>query len=479
MPRIGELLVAEGVLSEVAVQSALGFQRHTGEPFRLGTILLDRDLLGEESLMRALSAIHRCDYVAWSEILQAPPHVVRLLPERTAVRLGAIPYGLEGRGLRVAFKNPSNLAAVDEVSAVTGRPVVPAVISEVRLVQAMNLFFGRHVPIEFRNVLLKLERNEERRLYRTRATIRAEAVSPAAPSRASEDARAIPIEGDHPAPEVSVPVPADASPSKPSWVPVASRPGELRANGPDAGLQYTPPFASAEIPTLDLADASDFLPGYAPPRAVSPEELAARMWKSESAPPEIDDRAAGAMWTREAPERTPEWPATVSPVPPPPAPAGPEPTPARDQVAEALLENLAQRFPRVILLTSAQDSVQGWTARGGGLTRDAVSRVRVPWGEPSIFAFVKLSGSPHKGPLSRILMPRVLTEMLGPKAVASCAVYPVRIKDRLIAFLYADRGGAPLSDEDHRSLEVASSSLGSSLARLLLELRRGVPPSSS
>ena len=88
--------------------------------------------------MRALSAIHRCDYVAWSEILQASPGVVRLLPERTAVRLGAVPYGLEGRGLRVAFKNPSNLAAVDEVSAVTSRPVIPAVISEVRLVQALE-----------------------------------------------------------------------------------------------------------------------------------------------------------------------------------------------------------------------------------------------------------------------------------------------------------------------------------------------------
>ena len=474
MPRIGELLVAEGVLSEVAVQSALGFQRHTGEPFRLGTILLDRDLLGEESLMRALSAIHRCDYVAWSEILQAPPHVVRLLPERTAVRLGAIPYGLEGRGLRVAFKNPSNLAAVDEVSAVTSRPVVPAVISEVRLVQAMNLFFGRHVPIEFRNVLLKLERNEERRLYRTRATVRAETVSPAAPARAGEGGLPIPIEGDHPAPEVIVPVPVDASPSTAPSLPFASRPEEPRAKGPDAGLQYTPPFASAEIPTLDLADASDFLPGYAPPRVISPEELAARMWKAESAPPEIDDHAAGAMWTRAAPEPDP-----VSPAPEAPVSAAPEPTSARDQVAEALLENRAQRFPRVILLTSALESVQGWTARGGGLTRDAVSRVRILWGEPSIFAFVKLSGSPHKGPLSRILMPPVLTEMLGPKAVASCAVYPVRIKDRLVAFLYADRGGAPLSDEDHRSLEIASSSLGSSLARLLLELRRGVPPSSS
>ncbi len=456
MPRIGELLVAEGVLSEVAVQSALGFQRHTGEPFRLGTILLDRDLLGEDSLMRALSVIHRCDYVSWSEILQAPPQVVRLLPERTAVRLGAIPYGLEGRGLRVAFKNPSNLAAVDEVSAVTSRPVIPAVISEVRLVQALNLFYGRQVPIEFRNVLIKLERNEERRLYRTRATVRADvsSASPSSGSAASEGAHPIPIQGEHPEPEMPVPLP-------PAALPRAAR-------------AYDAPFVSAEIPTSDLADANDFLPGYTPPRVVTPEEQARQMWTDPASAVtservEAADRAAGAMW---AP--APDKPPAPAPVP---AAAPPERPSARDQFAESTLDSLAQTFPRVLLLTSAQESVQGWTGRGGGLTREAMARVRIPWGEPSIFAFVKLSGMPHKGALSRILLPPVLTEMLGPRAAASCAVFPVRIKDRLVAFLYADRAGAPLSDQDFRNLEIAASSLGSSLARLLLELRRGVPPS--
>ncbi|HEY4231348.1 MAG TPA: hypothetical protein VGO79_14355, partial [Thermoanaerobaculia bacterium] len=440
--------------SEVAVQSALGFQRHTGEPFRLGTILLDRDLLGEESLMRALSVIHRCDYVAWSEILQAPPQVVRLLPERTAVRLGAIPYGLEGRGLRVAFKNPSNLAAVDEVSAVTSRPVIPAVISEVRLVQALSLFYGRQVPIEFRNVLLKLERNEERRLYRTRATVRAEFPSSSPGMAAPEGAHPIPIEGEHPESEMPVPMPPAAPPR--------------------AARSYDAPFVSAEIPTADLADANDFLPGYTPPRVVSPEEQARQMWKDpassvRSERTEAEDRAAGAMWA----------PATEKAPAPAPIPVAvpPERGSARDQVAESLLEGLAQTFPRVLLLTSAQESVQGWTGRGGGVTREAMARVRIPWGEPSIFAFVKLSGMPHKGALSRILLPPVLREMLGPRAAASCAVFPVRIKDRLVAFLYADRAGAPLSDKDFRNLEIAASSLGSSLARLLLELRRGVPPS--
>jgi hypothetical protein len=423
MPRIGELLVADGVVTEGAVQSALGFQRHTGEPFRLGTILLDRDLLPEENLLRALSAIHRCDYVTWSDLLKAPPNVVRLLPERAAVRLAALPYALEGRGVRVAFKNPSNLAAVDEVSAVTNRPVIPAVISEVRLLQAFHLFYGRPVPIEFRGVLSKLERNEERRLYRTRATQPA----PREGRFVNPRARAIPVAR----------VAEDAA-----------RP-----------VSYAAPFIAAEQPG-ELADAPDLLPDFDPPHPLTPDELADRMWKD---PGETEDSNVRSLWgaPAEAEEAAP--------------PADASRTSARDRLAESTLETVSGRLPRALLMTSTQEGILGWTARGSGLTRDQIQGVRVPWGEPSIFAFVKLSGSAHKGPLSRILVPPKLAALLGDKAAASCAVFPVRIKDRLVAFLYADRLGAPLSDEDYRGVEIAASALGSSLARLLLELRRSLP----
>jgi hypothetical protein len=435
MPRIGELLVAEGVLSEVAVQSALGFQRHTGEPFRLGTILLDRDLLGEESLLKALSAIHRCDFATWPQILKATPQIVRILPERAAVRLAAIPYALEGRGVRVAFKNPSNLAAVDEVSALTGRPILPAVITEVRLLQALNLFYGRPVPIEFRNVLLKLERNEERRHSRNSVRVgpplTGRFVNRLAPSppRASS-----PPESEPPAREI----------------PIA--PGRPEAE-PERPASFAAPFASAEAPQSDNGDAPGLLPDYTPLRAETPDELAARMWRDE-------------VPVEESPAPAP------APAHAPPPLSDVEPSTGRDHIAESALDALASRFPRVLLLLSAQESVQGWTGRGGRLTRSRVSTLRIPWGEPSIFAFVKLSGTAHRGGLSRILMPSALAELVGDKATASCAVFPVRIKDRLIAFLYADRAGAPLSEEDYRALEVAASSLGSSLARLLLELRK-------
>lgn len=438
MARIGELLIAEGVLSEVALQSALGFQRHTGEPFRLGTILLDRDLLGEQSLLKALSAIHRCDFVTWAELLRASPQTVRLLPERAAVRLGAIPYGLEGRGVRVAFKNPSNLAAVDEVSAVTNRPVIPAVITEVRLLQALHLFFGRPVPIEFRSVLHKLERNEERRLNRSRATLRAPfSGRPALVRPWTEKSREIPIAiAESPAESVEPPI----------------APG------------YAAPFIAAEIAVSELADGQDFLPDFAPLRSISPEELAASLWMDEAPPARP-----------EPPAPPPPRPRAAPVVAPPKAPSPVERSPARDRIAGAALDALAEIFPRTLLLLAAQDSVQGWWGQGAGLSRDRVSNLRIDWGEPSVFAFVKLSGTAHRGAVSRALIPPTFAALLGDRIATACAVYPVRIKDRLVAFLYADRLGAPMSGDDYRALEVAASSLGSELARLLLELRKAVP----
>jgi hypothetical protein len=430
------------------VQSALGFQRHTGEPFRLGTILLDRDLLGEDILLRALSKIHRCDAATWADILKAPPDVVRLLPERIAVRLGGIPYAVEGRGLRVAFKNPSNLAAVDEISAVTGRPVIPAVISEVRLLQALHLFYGRPIPIEFRGVLHKLERGEERRLYRSRATVTASSASVPSTTRA-------------PAPPPEAPRAREIPISVGTAVPEA----------PPRPRGFAAPFSNAEEPAADEVEDLDLLPEFAPPLPFSPEDLAAGMWKEEAEARMLEE-AAQARAAR------PEPPPRPRPIEAPPARlAGPPElrSPSRDRIAESALDALTQRFPRAILLMSGQDAIQGWSARGAGLTRERIASIRVPWGDPSIFAFVKLSGSPHRGGLSRVLMPPVLSALLGPRAAASCAVFPVRIKDRLVAFLYADRMGAPLTDEDHRALEAAASSLGSALARLLLELRRAAP----
>src|SRR5262249_43087459 len=162
---------------------------------------------------------------------------------------------------------------------------------------------------------------------------------------------------------------APAAPKRPraTRIPISVGEDETGRRSP-----YAAPFLSAEDPQSEPADSAELLPDFAPPQP--PEELAAQMWKEEGAQ-----------------EAEPPAPVPV-PVQAPPAPAPvvsalpSEPRlSSRDRIAEAALDSLATQFPRLILFVSAQESIQGWTARGGGISREGVSRLRIPWGEPSIF----------------------------------------------------------------------------------------------
>lgn len=157
-PRIGERLVAEGKLSNSAVRRALGYQRLSGDRVRLGSILLAWRLVPEETLLQTLAQTHHCGMVTWDTLLNASMEVVKLLPSGVAIRLGALPYAFERGAVRVAFHDPSNLAAVDEVTALIGKRIIPAITSEVRLMQAHQKFYGRHLPQEIRAIVLKLDR---------------------------------------------------------------------------------------------------------------------------------------------------------------------------------------------------------------------------------------------------------------------------------------------------------------------------------
>jgi len=204
--RIGELLVGEGLLSEQAVSRALGFQRMGGSRVKLGTILLTWDLLGEEGLLTALAKHHGCPAAMWPVLSTAPMEIVRLLPAAHAIRLGAIPFDAQKGLIRVAFVDPSNIVAVDEVTAITGRRVLPAVTTEVRLLQAHQMFYGRHLPMEMRTVVQRLDRRTTRsspasRDFRSADLVAAERLSnppTIAPAEPESEPIAIPIVSSRP-----------------------------------------------------------------------------------------------------------------------------------------------------------------------------------------------------------------------------------------------------------------------------------------
>jgi hypothetical protein len=156
--RIGEILVAEGALTEAAVNRALGYQRVSGDRLKLGTILLHWDMLAEDGLLGALARHYRVPAAPWPLLDVAPIAVTRLLQSAIAIRLGAFPYALSKAGLHVAFLDPTNLTAQDEISMITGKRVIPAVALEIRMLQAHQKFYGRHIPLEYRSIVQRMDR---------------------------------------------------------------------------------------------------------------------------------------------------------------------------------------------------------------------------------------------------------------------------------------------------------------------------------
>jgi hypothetical protein len=159
-PLIGQFLVSEGMLSNEVILRALGFQRSSVESFRLGTILLNWELLAEDALLAALSRYHGCPCVDWPTLSKASPEALRCLPPQQAIRLGAVPYAIESGNLRIAFRNPSDLAVIDQASQISGRRVLPATTTEVRLALALHQFYGHPLPFQFKPVIQKLERRK-------------------------------------------------------------------------------------------------------------------------------------------------------------------------------------------------------------------------------------------------------------------------------------------------------------------------------
>ena len=111
-PRLGDILVGRGLVGEAQVSQALVESRSTGE--LLGRILLRHQWLFEDELARALAAQLGLPYVAIGAT-GVDREIARLLPYDVGMRAAAIPIGLHGGTVRVAFADPCDEQAESEV----------------------------------------------------------------------------------------------------------------------------------------------------------------------------------------------------------------------------------------------------------------------------------------------------------------------------------------------------------------------------
>ena len=111
-PRLLELLVKEGLLSQDQAQRAVGEQRRTGE--RLATILTRLSFLREEDLLDFLSRKYGIPVINLGRV-EVDSEILRLVRKEIVQKYQVFPVRKVGNTLTLALSDPTVVLAIDDV----------------------------------------------------------------------------------------------------------------------------------------------------------------------------------------------------------------------------------------------------------------------------------------------------------------------------------------------------------------------------
>jgi hypothetical protein len=502
MGKLGQVLVARGWITIQQLTRALQNQQGVGG--RLGTCLLETDAITEEILFKGLSEQLGVPAALPEDLRGIPEEVLTLVPEKLARRCRAVPFRLNGGRLDIALQDPRNLSCQDEIAFACGKRVKVFVGSEVRMSEALERYYREDCPSRFGVLLDRL--NRARFLWN-----RPEAEPEAFPTPVLS-----PIDLYGPAPLFDPPpLPEPLLPPSPRLAPREARPASpllpplsqfelLPAPGspaPGHRLPERPMRPPApEPPPVTLATPLTELAGP-PPVAVPP-------------PSKTLDTATAEMplpaWRRDPPSAAPVQPKPAGAAPVVPAPATPARSPLleltsdekaelgviapaavplpsfptydefeqamkatedREEIGRLLLGFLRRDYRRAALFQALRDRVSAWMADGEGLDSSLFSQFSVDFRKPSVFLNLKQGSGMHLGPLPPMPAHRELVMAWGGALPRDAVVLPVRIKDRLVAVVYAE-SASPGHGIDLEPMQRLSTQAAIALERAILTRKR-------
>ena len=143
--RLGDVLLRQALVTPEQLTAALDLQRGSGK--RLGRVLIDGGLVTEDQVAHALARQLRVPAVNLKSF-PLKSETVRLLGESPARRHRALVLEDKGDYLLVAFADPLDLFAYDEVTRLLKRPVRIAVVPESQLPPALDRHYRRTEEIQ-------------------------------------------------------------------------------------------------------------------------------------------------------------------------------------------------------------------------------------------------------------------------------------------------------------------------------------------
>jgi type IV pilus assembly protein PilB len=133
--RLGDLLVAEGLVKEEQLRQALAEQK--GRTDKLGSILVRLGFISEEQLIGFLSRQYGIPSITLNN-LAVDGETLRLVPEHIAKKYEVLPVKRIGGTLTLAMSDPTNVFALDDVAFMTNLQILPVVAPQAAIRKAIE-----------------------------------------------------------------------------------------------------------------------------------------------------------------------------------------------------------------------------------------------------------------------------------------------------------------------------------------------------
>lgn len=140
--RIGDVLIAAGVLTKEKLEEALEKQKGTGH--RIGEVLIDEGYVNEEQVAHALSEQLNIELIDLNNV-SIDNEILTLIPPDVLKKNKVMPFEYSPDNLntiRVAVADPLDMNAIDDISIITNRQVEIFVATPSSIRQAHNRFYG-------------------------------------------------------------------------------------------------------------------------------------------------------------------------------------------------------------------------------------------------------------------------------------------------------------------------------------------------
>jgi len=137
--QLGELLLDRKLIDEQQLQKALSVQKEKGG--LLGNILVLLGFASEEQIAQALTTQFGFPYLPLANY-DVDAEVVKLIAENVAVQYNLIAIDKIGNSLTVAMSDPLNTHAIEDVELITNCKVQVFVSTQTDIKEAIKRYYG-------------------------------------------------------------------------------------------------------------------------------------------------------------------------------------------------------------------------------------------------------------------------------------------------------------------------------------------------